>query len=65
MLLLAEDSDGISICITLFLLGDRRDGISLWFTALSGSYGGQAIQSKIQTCSCADERHSGGSWIPA
>jgi hypothetical protein len=39
-------------------------GLELGFAALPRGYGAQAIQSKIQTCSCANERHSGGSWIP-
>jgi hypothetical protein len=34
MLLLTEDSDEISICPTLFLLGDRRDGNKLMVWSL-------------------------------
>jgi hypothetical protein len=34
MLLLTEDSDEISICATLFLLGDRHDGNKLMVWSL-------------------------------
>jgi hypothetical protein len=33
ILLLRDDSDGILICTTPFVLGDRRDGTSLWLGA--------------------------------